>query len=41
MGDEILLGAIPMGDMDLVLLPQQRLADVNPSSPNFASAKAK
>jgi clan AA aspartic protease len=41
MGDEILLGAIPMEDMDLVLLPQQRLADVNPSSPNFASAKAK
>jgi hypothetical protein len=41
MGDEILLGAIPMEDMDLVLLPQQRLADVNPISPNFASAKAK
>lgn len=41
MGDEILLGAIPMEDMDLVLLPHQRLADVNPSSPNFASAKAK
>jgi clan AA aspartic protease len=41
MGDEVLLGAIPMEDMDLVLLPQQRLADVNPQSPNFASAKAK
>ena len=41
MGDEVLLGAIPMEDMDLVLIPQQRLADVNPSSPNFASAKAK
>ncbi|MDP9174979.1 MAG: clan AA aspartic protease [Planctomycetota bacterium] len=41
MGDEILLGAIPMEDMDLVLLPKQRLADVNPQSPNIASAKAK
>jgi clan AA aspartic protease len=41
MGDEVLLGAIPMEDMDLVLLPQQQLADVNPANPNFASAKAK
>ena len=41
MGDEVLLGAIPMEDMDLVLLPRQRLADVNPQSPNIASAKAK
>jgi clan AA aspartic protease len=41
MGDEVLLGAIPMEDMDLVLLPKQRLADVNPQSPNIASAKAK
>ncbi len=41
MGDEVLLGAIPMEDMDLVLLPQQRLADVNPQSPNLASARAK
>jgi clan AA aspartic protease len=40
-GDEVLLGAIPMEDMDLVLLPKQRLADVNPENPNFASAKAK
>jgi clan AA aspartic protease len=41
MGDEVLLGAIPMEDMDLVLLPQQRCADVNPANPNFASARAK
>jgi len=41
MGDEVLLGAIPMEDMDLVVLPKQRLADVNPDSPNIASAKAK
>ena len=41
MGDEVLLGAIPMEDMDLVVLPQTRSVDVNPLSPNFASAKAK
>src|SRR2546430_2088359 len=41
MGDEVLLGAIPMEDMDLVLLPKLRRVDVNPESPNFASAKAK
>lgn len=41
MGDEVLLGAIPMEDMDLVLIPQQRTADVNPHSPNFASGKVK
>lgn len=41
MGDEVLLGAIPMEDMDLILLPQQRRADINPDNPDFASAKAK
>ncbi|MDD5261455.1 MAG: hypothetical protein PHD76_06355 [Methylacidiphilales bacterium] len=41
MGDEVLLGAIPMEDMDLVVLPQQRGVDVNPLNPNFAAAKAK
>jgi len=41
MGEEVLLGAIPMEDMDLVLLPKSRLADVNPNSPNIASGKVK
>lgn len=40
-GDEVLLGAIPMEDMDLVVKPQQREIDVNPRNPNFAAAKAK
>jgi len=40
-GDEVLLGAISMEDMDLIILPRQRLVDVNPLNPNFASAKAK
>lgn len=41
MGDEVLLGAIPMEDMDLVVVPQQRTVEVNPLNPNFAAAKAK
>jgi clan AA aspartic protease len=38
LGDEVLLGAIPMEDMDLILIPQTRTVDVNPASPNFATA---
>jgi clan AA aspartic protease len=41
MGDEVILGAIPMEDMDLVALPNSRRLDVNPLNPNFATAKAK
>jgi clan AA aspartic protease len=41
MGDEVLLGAIPMEDMDLVIVPQERKIVVNPRSPNFATALAK
>ena len=41
LGDEVLLGAIPMEDMDLVVLPHERRIDVNPLNPNFAAAKAK
>ncbi len=41
MGDEVLLGAIPMEDMDLVVIPNQRRVDVNPLNPNFAAAHAK
>lgn len=41
MGDQILLGAIPMEDMDLVILPKKRILDVNPGSPNIASTIAK
>jgi clan AA aspartic protease len=40
-GEEVLLGAIPMEDMDLVVLPQQRRVDINPLNPNFAAARAK
>ena len=41
MGDEVLLGAIPMEDMDLVVIPHQRSVELNPLNPNYADAKAK
>ncbi len=36
LGNEMLLGAIPMEDMDLVLRPQLQSVEVNPDSPNMA-----
>lgn len=41
MGNQVLLGAIPMEDMDLVILPKDRRLDVNPDNPNIASSIAK
>jgi len=41
LGDQVLLGAIPMEDMDLVVTPKARRIDVNPASPNVAHALAK
>lgn len=41
LGNEVLLGAIPMEDMDLVLRPQLQSVDVNPDSPNIAVSLAK
>jgi clan AA aspartic protease len=38
LGDQPLLGAIPMEDMDLVLSPGTRQVAVNPESPNFATS---
>ena len=40
-GDEALLGAIPMEDMDLVIMPKTREVAVNPANPNFAVSIAK
>ena len=40
LGNEVLLGAIPMEDMDLVLQPQLQSIDVNPESPNIAVSLA-
>lgn len=41
LGDQVLLGAIPMEDMDLVLNPGRREITVNPESPNIPSAVVK
>lgn len=40
-GDQVLLGAIPMEDMDLVVIPKDRRVDVNPFSPNIACSTVK
>ena len=40
-GDQVLLGAIPMEDMDLVVSPKDRRIDVNPASPNVACSTVK
>ena len=41
MGDQVLLGAIPMEDLDLVILPKERTLSVNPNSPNIGTSIAK
>jgi clan AA aspartic protease len=41
MGDQVLLGAIAMEDMDLVVSPKDRRIDVNPASPNIACSTVK
>lgn len=40
-GDSVLLGAVPMEDMDLVVSPSRRTITVNPQSPNIPSAMVK
>jgi len=40
MGDEVLLGAIPMEDMDLVVSPAAQTVTRNPESPNIAVSVA-
>ena len=39
--DQVLLGAIPMEDMDLVIIPKTRTLDINPDSPNIATSIVK
>jgi len=41
LGDEVLLGAVPMEDMDLLLSPAKQALIVNPESPNIAMSIAK
>lgn len=41
LGDEVLLGAVPMEDMDLVISPAMRTVTINPDSPNIPSSTVK
>lgn len=41
LGDEVLLGAVPMEDMDLVVIPSARKVVPKPLHPNFAAGPAK
>ncbi len=40
LGDQALLGAIPMEDMDLVISPSRQTVTVNPKNPNIAASVA-
>ena len=40
-GDEVLLGAVPMEDMDVLVSPATQSLVVNPDSPNIATSVAK
>jgi clan AA aspartic protease len=41
LGDQVLLGAIPMEDMDLIVEPVRQRVSVNPLSPNILMSLAK
>jgi len=41
LGDQVLMGAIPMEDMDLVIVPRTRTVDINPASPDIATTIVK
>ena len=40
LGDDVLLGSVPMEDMDLIVNPGRRQVTVDPASPNLAHARA-
>jgi clan AA aspartic protease len=40
-GEEVLLGAVPMEDLDLVICPSRRTVEVNPEAPNIPSSIVK
>jgi clan AA aspartic protease len=41
LGDSVLMGAVPLEDMDLVINPRMQSIEVNPESPNMPSALVK
>ncbi len=40
MGNEVLLGAIPMEDMDLIVYPSKQMLIANPENPNIPGSMA-
>lgn len=41
LGEQVLLGAIPMEEMDLIVIPKSRTIAINPDSPNFGQSIVK
>ncbi len=41
LGDEVILGAIPMEDLDVIVHPAMQTLIVNPANPNMACGKVK
>ncbi|MGE4170527.1 MAG: clan AA aspartic protease [Candidatus Margulisiibacteriota bacterium] len=41
LGDEVLLGAVPMEDMDLILSPAKQAVMINPENPNIPGSVVK
>jgi clan AA aspartic protease len=41
LGDEVLLGAVPMEDIDIIIDPQRQRVIVNPAHPNIPGYKIK
>ena len=41
LGDTVLMGAVPLEDMDLVIHPREQTLTVNPLSPDVPSAIVK
>lgn len=40
-GEEVILGAVPMEDMDIIVSPARQTVIVNPESPNIATSVVK
>jgi hypothetical protein len=41
LGDEVLLGAVPMDDLDIIVSSSRQTLIVNPESPNIPSGVVK
>jgi hypothetical protein len=41
LGKEVILGAVPMEDMDIIVSPARQTVIVNPESPNIATSVVK